>query len=269
MKNSIALVFGQLLLVMYASSSEGSISINKALIREGAVHIEGDQAPKGAPISWEGIPLGIASTNGGAFKFDTGDLPADCVGLLTIGSESRDVVINDCTPANVTVIEVEAGVAQTGQTTSFAIGDDGDLEAGVVSPSARFTDNGNGTITDNLTRLIWLKNANCFGFQFWDAALTSANNLADGQCGLSDASVAGDWRLPNIRELFSLIDFSQFGPALPSGHPFSGFQPAGYWSSTSHAFHPNLVWILGTFYGQVNEGSKAGSLEYFIAVRGG
>ena len=56
-----------------------------------------------------------------------------------------------------------APVPKTGQTVSYATGDDGDLQKGVAWPDPRFTDNSDGTVTDNLTGLIWLKNANCFG----------------------------------------------------------------------------------------------------------
>ena len=65
-----------------------------------------------------------------------------------------------------------APVAQTRQTTSFAEGDDGDTRAGVPSPTPRYTDNHNGTVTGKLTGLIWLKNANCFGSATWAQALT-------------------------------------------------------------------------------------------------
>jgi len=58
---------------------------------------------------------------------------------------------------------VGAPVEKTGQTTYYEPGDDGDLKKGVVWPNPRFTDNEDGTVTDNLTGLIWLKNANCFG----------------------------------------------------------------------------------------------------------
>ena len=62
-----------------------------------------------------------------------------------------------------------APVSKTGQTVSYATGDDGDLERGVEKPPLkdRFTDNGDGTVTDNLTGLIWLKNADCFGSRTW------------------------------------------------------------------------------------------------------
>jgi hypothetical protein len=90
-----------------------------------------------------------------------------------------------------------APVEKTGQTTSYATGDDGDLERGVAWPNPRFTNNGDGTVTDNLTGLIWLQDANCFGLKNWDNTLSACNGLANGQCGLTDGSNAGDWKLPN------------------------------------------------------------------------
>ena len=104
--------------------------------------------------------------------------------------------------------------------------------------TTRFTDNGDGTVTDDLTGLIWLKNSDCFGARQWLQALSDANGLASGACGLSDGSAAGDWRLPNVNELHSLIDLSQSYPALPSGHPFINLNVVPdpyitpYWSST-------------------------------------
>ncbi|MCP4361443.1 MAG: DUF1566 domain-containing protein [Chloroflexi bacterium] len=144
-------------------------------------------------------------------------------------------------------------VSKTGQTTNYATGDDGDLERGVIWPSPRFTDNADGTVTDNLTGLIWLQNANCWGMLIWTNALSNANGLADGSCGLTDGSVASDWRLPNVNELYSLIDFSQYTPAIPSGHPFTSVQPNIYWSSTHDAIvSTTIVWHVGLNHGHVN-----------------
>jgi len=58
-------------------------------------------------------------------------------------------------------------------------GQDGEYQAG-VSVDPKFTDNGDGTVTDNLTGLIWLRDANCFGLTNWTSALSDANTLADG-----------------------------------------------------------------------------------------
>jgi len=111
-------------------------------------------------------------------------------------------------------------------------GQDGEYRNGAaVNP--RFRTNGDGTVLDNLTGLIWLQDANCFGLRDWMTALSDANTLAEGSCGLTDGSVAGDWRLPNRRELESLLDFGQYLPALPSGHPFIDVRQGSFWSSTS------------------------------------
>ena len=67
-----------------------------------------------------------------------------------------------------------------------------------------------GTATDELTGLTWLLDANCFGERGWFQAMDDVNALAaDGlsNCGLSDGSQAGDWRLPNVKEILSLIDY--------------------------------------------------------------
>jgi hypothetical protein len=122
----------------------------------------------------------------------------------------------------------------TGQTISYASGDDGSLKAGVAWPGTRLIANGDGTVTDNLTGLIWLKNAGCFNPALWTPALTEVNQLASGACGLTDGSKAGDWRMPNLNELESMVDVSQSNPALPAGNPFTGFSNAIYWSSTSY-----------------------------------
>ena len=133
-----------------------------------------------------------------------------------------------------------ANVARTGQSGCWnasgtvincaGTGQDGALLKG-VSVSPRFTDNGDGAVKDNLTGLIWLKDANCFGNTTWTNALSNANTLASPSCGLADGSAAGAWRLPNVKELQSLIDFGQLDPALPAGHPFAGVQSNYYWSS--------------------------------------
>src|SRR3989338_4724914 len=77
---------------------------------------------------------------------------------------------------------------QTGQTISYAAGDDGDIRAGVAWPNPRFTDNGNGTVTDNLTGLMWTKNANLAGFKSWQGVLdyVAGMNSGGGTYGYTD-----------------------------------------------------------------------------------
>ncbi len=118
-------------------------------------------------------------------------------------------------------------VWKTGQTTSYAAGDDGDLRMGAAWPDQRFTVSGD-CVTDNLTGLVWTKDANRFGERTWQQALNDANGL--DLCGHTD------WRLPNRKELISLVDYSRHDLALPAGYPFLFTGVTGnyrYWSSTT------------------------------------
>jgi hypothetical protein len=159
---------------------------------------------------------------------------------------------------------------KTGETTSYGTGDDGALQKGVAWPTPRFIDNVNGTVTDNLTGLIWLKNANCFGTQAWKQALSSANALASGgACSLTDGSAAGDWRLPSRKELRSLADYSQVNPALPTGHPFIGMPVSNCWSSTTYASTTADAWYVDMYGGQVVSNADKSNSYYVWPVRGG
>jgi len=171
-----------------------------------------------------------------------------------------------------------AEVPETGQTTGYAAGDDGTLKPGVSWPAPRFANNGNGTVTDKLSGLIWLKNANCTesvggisksnGYLTWASALTWSYSLVSGKCGLSDGSAAGDWRLPNRNELESLVDASRVSPALPVSHPFNLVQSFGYWSSSTNAGYTADAWVVYMFSGNVDIYGK--SFSYYVwPVRGG
>jgi len=138
-------------------------------------------------------------------------------------------------------------------------GQDGDWQKGVAWPNPRFTDNGNGTVTDNLTGLIWLKNANCFDIRSWATALTDASMLNSGECGLTDGSVEGNWRLPNVREMQSLVDYERSNPALPSSHPFSGVPSNDsnyYWTSTTFQPYTSNAWLVRLIFGSVLFGAR-------------
>ena len=157
-------------------------------------------------------------------------------------------------------------------------GQEGEYQMGVKpGKQGRFKDKGDGTVEDLLTGLIWLKDANCFGPQLWQGALEAANALAAGQCGLTDKSTVGDWRLPNINELHSLVDRGFVDPALSKaagdgqwteGDAFSGVQSAFYWSSTSYVDYPGYAWGLDLYYGGDYFGWKTDG-GYVWPVRGG
>jgi hypothetical protein len=62
-----------------------------------------------------------------------------------------------------------------------------------------------------------------------------------------------DWRVPNRKELRSLIDYSRSGPALPAGHPFLNIGIGGlFWTSTTDAFAPARAWTINMLDGNMN-----------------
>jgi hypothetical protein len=256
-------VFAAIVLLLFVVPPAHACKIVSAIIAGGKVQVIGIGAGKKQTIYWEGTQV-TKSDKFGAFYFSTTDLPIDCVGQLKVGGTTIDVVVFGCTTEQM----VSIGVPQTGQTTSYADGDDGDLRKGVPWPDPRFTDNNNGTVTDNLTKLIWLKNANCpDDFLTWQGALDFVADINDGECGLSDGSVAGDWRLPNIRELLSLLDYSGQWPVLPSGHPFEHLLGSYYWSSSFYSVE-DWAYYVNFWSGDVNGHPKT-EQNRVIAVRGG
>jgi hypothetical protein len=179
-------------------------------------------------------------------------------------------------------------IAETGQITTYVAYDDAYFtitptrNVGVPWPADRFTTtycnstgpcaeqlvdcdliSSNNIVTDNLTGLVWLENANLDGLMTWDNALTQTNDLT--VCGYVD------WRLPNSKELFSLVDRSRSNPALPADHPFTNIQFAQddlYWASTTYAFDPTRAWTIDMFRGGLNQRLK--TLTSFVwPVRSG
>jgi hypothetical protein len=144
-----------------------------------------------------------------------------------------------------------ARVPKTGQTILYRTGDDGDLQKGVAWPNPRFTVTTNGTdvvVTDDLTGLIWVKVphglSGNYGYMNWSNAIDFCISLT--YAGHSN------WRLPNYRELLSLIDARHFSPALPIESPFTGIESIFYWSATSYAgAATDYAWGVNMFDGRV------------------
>jgi len=166
-------------------------------------------------------------------------------------------------------------LSATGQSQIYAAYDDGAMKSGVALPAQRFVDHHDGTVTDNVTGLVWLRDAGCLQPGNWAAAGNEVNTLATGACGLTDGSTAGQWRMPNLVELESVIDVSASSPALPAGHPFANVSNGLYWTSTSYfggeAGSPN-AWTIHMADGRyVNDGVlnlKASASNAVWAVKG-
>jgi hypothetical protein len=127
----------------------------------------------------------------------------------------------------------------------------------MVSVAAWCGDNGNGTVTVN--GLVGLKDAGCLGRMRWDTAMARSKSLADGQCGLTDKSKAGDWRLPSVDELQAIY---------AAKSQFKNIQADFYWSSSTYAGNTAFAWGVGVGGGYVDYGSK-NYFFYVWPVRGG
>ena len=128
-----------------------------------------------------------------------------------------------------------------------------------------FVDNGNGTITDTSTGLMWQK-ATAPGIYTWEQALTYCENLTLPAGGYSD------WRLPNRNELQSIVDYSRYNPAIDTTFfpDTVGTVASDYWSSTTNANYTDYRWYLDFYDGGVgNGGPSEPSSGYVRAVRGG
>ena len=182
---------------------------------------------------------------------------------------------------------------KTGQTTCYAdngtvidctgTGQDGDLQAGVAWPNPRFSVQGdNQTVTDNLTGLMWVKNANLIITRdpTFDADATVNDGMVNWQHALDYVSKLNsenylnhtDWRLPNRRELRSLVDYGRYNPALPLNSPFTNVWSTPYWSSTSCAYYnyTSSAWIVFMYFDMgVDFDRKTGVHSYVWPVRAG
>jgi hypothetical protein len=185
-----------------------------------------------------------------------------------------------------------APAPKTGQATSYYANDDGDLEMGVDWITAtRFITGTTGStgvtvvVTDTLTGLVWLQDANCInseypafdndqtagdGRVYWDHALDFVAGITVTGSYSNCAAGFSDWRLPNVREMQSLIDYGQYNPALPDDYPFTGVLSAGYWSSTTNSepAYTLYAWYVELEWGSVHWDGKGSNLHVW-PVRGG
>jgi hypothetical protein len=118
-------------------------------------------------------------------------------------------------------------------------------------PKPSFKNNGDGTVTDLDTGLIW-QQAEAPAAMNWESALNYAENLS-----LSGYS---DWRLPNVKELQSLNDETIINPSIDQNY-FPGAVSSKYWSATTLAKQSPRAWYVDFQSGIVSYDDKAGSLS--------
>ena len=251
---------------MLVAGSAHALTIKDATLSSGIVTVSGKKAAKSAIITWETLVV-TQATKGGAFTFTTASVPADCVGTLSDGVATIDVPIAGCTPSPTVPL------LATGQTscwdssgnviTCAGTGQDGDIQAGVV---LSYTSNTDGTITDNNTKLVWEKKTNCpeptgpinnpDPHCYWNTY--TLQEAFDYVAALNTANFAGhnDWRLPNVRELLSIVHYEEFSSGSFLANPFVALSPEfrdcandscsfdAYWSSTTTRTGRDAAWLV-------------------------
>ncbi len=164
-------------------------------------------------------------------------------------------------------------ILRTGQTECFdrfgrkrdcpGSGEDAELGLGLTWPDPRLSIIDPNLVLDRLTGLYWTLSANPYEFPMsWPEALESVQ-------GLNHKSYLGftDWRLPNKRELRSLIDHGTSRPSLPLSNPFQDVVQTWYWTSTTSAMYPSYAWYVHLQGGRTFWGKK--DRDYLVwPVRG-
>ncbi|MGE5028010.1 MAG: DUF1566 domain-containing protein [Betaproteobacteria bacterium] len=118
-------------------------------------------------------------------------------------------------------------------------GQDAEYRHGIPWPQPRFERQGEIAL-DRLTGLAWTRDANPGELPMtWQEALDRVT-----QMNRVRAFGYEDWRLPNRRELRSLVSHQTRKPALPEDHPFLNVFPGWYWSSTTAAISPAHAWYV-------------------------
>jgi len=130
---------------------------------------------------------------------------------------------------------------------------------------ASFIDNGDGTVTDDATGLMW-EQATDSTTKTWEEALLYCEGLV----------LAGytDWRPPNIKELRSLVDYGAYAPAIDAAY-FPDTVSSVYWSSTTRGHQSQAALYIGFtdgddyVYPSSNDTITKTDYYYVRAVRGG
>jgi hypothetical protein len=172
-----------------------------------------------------------------------------------------------------------SGVSPYNEIPCAGTGQDG---AYTINPMS-FSDNGNGTVMDNNTGLMWQKcsvgqnnDSACSGtavtYNWYQASGTydaTYNSSSQDVCGALVLGGYSDWRLPAKKELISIVDYSipYPGPTINTTY-FPNTISSNYWSSTTFASYPSYAWGVGFYGGGVYDYGKYGG-SYVRCVRGG
>lgn len=244
----------------------------------------------------------VAHTQAMAFALDGGTAPhcadelpfceaslATCTTDLSASRTAADTAEADLDACQTNLAACQSGqfgpVLSTGQQTCWnaagtvidcaGTGQDGDLQRGLPR---RYTDNGDGTITDEATGLMWEKQSEDDSIHDRDRFFAWSNAVAGKIAVLNaGAGFAGhtDWRMPNRNELASLVDLRPAAISIPPifhSNCVDGCtvltcactDNGNYWSSTTNPDNPLNAFHVNFINGDIDNLHK----NNFFAVRG-
>ncbi|MBP6857614.1 MAG: DUF1566 domain-containing protein [Candidatus Pacebacteria bacterium] len=168
------------------------------------------------------------------------------------------------------------GYGSSSQIPCTATAQDGETQKGLAHG---YVDNGDATITDSATGLMWQKcsdgqtGLDCSGgsaigvlFDDGDGDLGITHQPAINYCDSLSLATHSDWRLPNVKELMSIVDYGRVNPAIDPTY-FPATQSGFYWSSTAYENSANNAWLVHFSDGSVY--SVTMNSNYFVrCVRG-
>jgi uncharacterized protein DUF1566/putative metal-binding protein len=206
--------------------------------------------------------------DGDGFTPDSGDCNDDDININPDAPEiCADAVDNNCDG----VVDENCVISgdrlpDTGQTTSYTdtFGEDSDYHINPLS----YIDNGDGTVTDNNTGLMWQQEDDNTLYNWYQASGTAGDTEVD-VCGELELAYYYDWRLPTEKELQLIVNYGTFNPAIDQAF-FTGPIAWNYWSSITLAnpSYPSYAWYVNFNNGIVNDAEKSG-IYYVRCVRGG
>jgi hypothetical protein len=171
-----------------------------------------------------------------------------------------------CTNKSYTVGEAASGLLNTGIVSSFVSGDDGALKATITK---MYIDNGDGTVTDNVTGLIYQKCSSGQGAIDCSTgnAITYTWNNANSYC--NSLGLAGkSWRLPTVNELANILDYSKSTSPTIDEKQFPSTKSGNYWTSSSLALSTDLAWRVSFNIGSIYYENKTTLGPYVRCISG-
>jgi len=140
-----------------------------------------------------------------------------------------------------------------------------------TTPASRFADNGNGTMTDKSTGLMWARCPEGLSGTACATGKAATFTWEEALIRARDSGLAGytDWRLPNVKELSSIVEERCYDPAI-NLDVFPNTPASYFWSASPLAYSSSSAWTVYFYYGYTYlSGNRVDYLYHVRLVRSG